>query len=685
MLRRIREFQATPGGAAFPVGQMLCAGLVVATAVYAMESLVVSQGRVDAIFDTFVYNGLLVAASLVCLARGLLVRGERLPWLLLGTALALWTTGDLYYYFFLSGAAEVPIPSLADPFYLAFYPVSYVALALLLRTRMRGFRGRLWLDGVIGSLAVAALGAALVFEKVLSTTDGSALVVATNLAYPLADLLLLSLVVAMFGLTGWRFDATWALVALGFAVFAIADSVYLYETAAGTYVEGGPLDVGWPAALVLIACSAWQPIRKLEGVRDDSWALAVPTVLAGAGLMVLVYDHFVRINTLAVVLSAATIAAVIVRAVLTFRERVALLAASREEALTDALTGLGNRGDSWPISGARSPPSDPTALVVFDLDGFKAYNDSFGHAAGDTLLSRVAGRLGLATADFGTAYRLGGDEFCVLASIEQSGLGSVIDRAAEALTEEGEGFAVSCSYGAVLMPAEASALTDALRMADDRMYLHKQRNRPSGHQQTAEVLLSALDERDSLLAHHLADVADLAEAVSRRLNVPAAAGPDDPPGGRAARRRQARDSRGDPHQARAADSGRVGVRAPPHPHRRADPRLRGGAEAGRRDRPLEPRALGRRRLPGSAAGRGDPAGGADHRSLQRLRGDDVDAPVRVDPVPPGGDPRARPLRGDAVRSTRGGRVCRRAGGSDRGARGLVRRGTGDARPRRAAQ
>ena len=521
MLRRIREFQATPGGAAFPVGRMLCAGLVAATAVYAIESLVAPQGRVDAIFDTFVYNGLLVAASLVCLARGLLVRAERLPWLLLGTALALWTTGDLYYYFFLSGAAEVPIPSLADPFYLAFYPVSYVALALLLRTRMRGFRGRLWLDGVIGSLAVAALGAAVVFEKVLSTTDGSALVVATNLAYPLADLLLLSLVVAMFGLTGWRFDATWALVALGFAVFAIADSVYLYETAAGTYAEGGPLDVGWPAALVLIACSAWQPIRKLEGVRDDSWALAVPTVLAGAGLMVLVYDHFVRINTLAVVLSAATIAAVIVRAVLTFRERVALLAASREEALTDALTGLGNRRRFLADLGRALAASAPTALVVFDLDGFKAYNDSFGHAAGDTLLSRVAGRLGVATADFGTAYRLGGDEFCVLASIEHSGLESVIERAAEALTEEGEGFAVSCSHGAVLMPAEASAVTDALRKADDRMYLHKQRNRPSTHQQPAEVLLSALDERDSLLAHHLADVADLAEAVSRRLNVPA--------------------------------------------------------------------------------------------------------------------------------------------------------------------
>ena len=521
MLRRIRDVQATPDGAAFPLGRMLCAGLLAATAIYAIETLVVTQGRVDTLFDTWVYNGLLVAASLVCLARSLLVRGERLPWLLLGTALALWTTGDLYYYFFLSGTAEVPIPSVADPFYLAFYPVSYVALALLLRKRMRGFRGHLWLDGVIASLAVAALGAAVVFDKVLSTTDGSALVVATNLAYPLADLLLLSLVVAMFGLTGWRFDATWALVGLGFAVFAIADSIYLYETAAGAYVEGGLLDIGWPAALVLIACSAWQPVRRLEGVRDESWAaLTVPTVFAGVGLAVLVYDHFIRINTVAVVLSAATIAAVIVRAVLTFRERVGLLATSREEALTDPLTGLGNRRRFVADLERTLAASEPTALVVFDLDGFKAYNDSFGHAAGDTLLSRVAGRLAVATAAYGTAYRLGGDEFCVLASIEHASSGSVIERAAEALTEEGEGFAVSCSYGAVLMPAEASALTDALRVADDRMYLHKQRNRPSADQQGADVLLSVRDERDSL-AHHLADVADLAEAVSRRLNVPA--------------------------------------------------------------------------------------------------------------------------------------------------------------------
>ena len=502
----------------------MCALLLVGTAVFALEAPLVTHGRLDWFFDNRFYYGLLAAASLTCLARSVFVRAERVPWLLLGIALSLWTAGDFYYYFVLSGRAEVPIPSIADAFYLAFYPVSYVALALLLRTRMRDFRGHLWLDGVIASLAVAALGAAVIFDKVLSTTGGSALVVATNLAYPLADLLLLALVVAIFALTGWRFDATWALVALGFAVFAIADSVYLYETAAGTYVEGGPLDVGWPAALVLIACSAWQPIRRLEGARAESWqAMTLPTIFASIGLTLLVYDHFVRINSVALVLAGATLAAVIVRAVLTFRDRVQLLAASREEALTDALTGLGNRR-RFVMDMERelvfSDPAAPTALVVFDLDGFKAYNDAFGHAAGDTLLNRVAGRLGAAMAGFGTAYRLGGDEFCVLTRATNVGASRVIERAAEALTEEGEGFSVRCSYGSVLVPTEASALTEALGIADDRMYLDKERNRPSAERQSVDVLVSALQERDSLLAHHLADVAALAEAVSRRLDVP---------------------------------------------------------------------------------------------------------------------------------------------------------------------
>ena len=172
----------------------------------------------------------------------------------------------------------------------------------------------------------------------------------------------------------------------------------------------------------------------------------------------------------------------------------------------------------------------------------------------------------------------------------------LIERSAAALTEEGEGFSVSCSFGAVLMPVRGGELTEALRIADDRMYLHKQRNRPGADRQSIDVLISVLEERDSQLAHHLADVADLAEAVGRRLQVPEPQLADDQAGGRAARRRQARDPGGDPGQARPAGRGRVGVRPAPHGDRRANPRLGARARSGREDRALDPRALGRDRL-----------------------------------------------------------------------------------------
>ncbi len=522
-MRLDRQPDAAPAGIALRIGRSLCAVLVAVVAVYAVETLLGTQGSIDRFFDTWVYNGLLLTAGGCCLARALLVRPERLPWLLLSIALLLWTTGDLYYFFFLSASETIPVPSVADPFYLAFYPVSYVALALLLRARMRKFQGNLWLDGLIAALSVAALAAAVLFDEVVSTTGGSSLVVATNLAYPLADLLLLSLLVAMFALTGWRVELTWAFVAAGFAVFAMADTAYLYETAVGSYVEGGLLDVGWPAALALIACAAWQPVTKLEHGRAESWqALTLPTFFALVGLSLLIYDHFNRINVVALALASTTIGMVIVRAVLTFQERVRLFDASREEALSDALTGLGNRRRfAYDLEERLAEGAGALVLVVFDLDGFKAYNDSFGHSAGDALLGRVAGRLAAATEGFGCAYRLGGDEFCVLVSAESVSPGGVIDQSSAALTEEGEGFSVGCSFGAVLLPAEAEDLTEALRIADDRMYLHKQRNRPGADRQSIDVLVSVLEERDSRLAHHVADVADMAEAVARRLQVPA--------------------------------------------------------------------------------------------------------------------------------------------------------------------
>ena len=99
-------------------------------------------------------------------------------------------------------------------------------------------------------------------------------------------------------------------------------------------------------------------------------------------------------------------------------ENGALAAAAGHDARTDALTGLGNRRAltddlAAALGGSGSQPE--LAVALFDLDGFKQYNDTFGHPAGDALLSRLGERLFDLVAGSGRAYRMGGDEFCVLA------------------------------------------------------------------------------------------------------------------------------------------------------------------------------------------------------------------------------------------------------------------------------
>ena len=134
--------------------------------------------------------------------RGLRVREERLAWLVLGAAMLCWSGGFVYWTIFIVRDPSPPYPSPADALWLAYYPAAYVALVLIIRSRIREFQKSLWLDGVIGGLAVASVGAALMFGAVLSSTGGNATQIAINLAYPLGDMLLVAFVVSMFALTG---------------------------------------------------------------------------------------------------------------------------------------------------------------------------------------------------------------------------------------------------------------------------------------------------------------------------------------------------------------------------------------------------------------------------------------------------------------------------------------------------
>ncbi len=189
-------------------------------------------------------------------------------------------------------------------------------------------------------------------------------------------------------------------------------------------------------------------------------------------------------------------------------------------ATTDSLTGLANRRLLMSDLSEAASKDDQTVLIFSDLDGFKNYNDSFGHPAGDSLLSRLAGRLGAAVGKQGRAYRVGGDEFCVLASVRDSEeCGLIVSRVTEAMSEDGQGFSIGCSAGWVLVPMETSDPEEALRLADQRMYVEKQSGRTSAESQTRDVLLSVLCERSQGLGEHIASVSELAERVSRAMGL----------------------------------------------------------------------------------------------------------------------------------------------------------------------
>jgi two-component system cell cycle response regulator len=213
---------------------------------------------------------------------------------------------------------------------------------------------------------------------------------------------------------------------------------------------------------------------------------------------------------------------VLTRTALVFRDYQRILRRSRQEALTDSLSGLRNRRSLMADLEQELPAAthaNPRALVLFDLDGFKEYNDTFGHPAGDGLLTRLGLRLADAVRGHGRAYRLGGDEFRVLLEPGAAGVAPLVAACAGALTERGEGFEVTPSHGSVLSPQEVADAAESLQIADRRMYARKGGRRMSPGRQSRDVLLRMLSEHQPALHAHLRGTAELALAVGRELGM----------------------------------------------------------------------------------------------------------------------------------------------------------------------
>jgi two-component system cell cycle response regulator len=320
-----------------------------------------------------------------------------------------------------------------------------------------------------------------------------------------------------------RLDRTWVVLGIGFGVFAVSDGLYLFQVAEETYATGTLLDIGWLAGAFIVSLAAWQPARSQTAPSDDVPSIVLPVGLSLGSLALLVGDHSASTETLAVALAAAAMLAVIARLAVTHHQSRENLTVSRHQARTDSLTGLGNRLKllrDLELLRADDEHPEPHLLLLFDLDGFKHYNDSYGHPAGDALLRQLGVRLNAAIDGRGLAYRMGGDEFCVLAPWAAGrSPDALIEETRAALCSDGEGFKVGASCGYARIPDEGIEPSDALRVADRRLYAEKNSGRVSALAQSKTVLLRAVGELDADLGAHGVVVSELATEVARELDL----------------------------------------------------------------------------------------------------------------------------------------------------------------------
>jgi two-component system cell cycle response regulator len=458
------------------------------------------------------YTVVSACAAIVVFARVALVRQHRRGWLMFAIGLGLLCTGDFYYTTQIATLANPPFPNFSDVLYLAGYPVLIAGIAVLLRSRLRRPLLSTWMDAGLGVLAVLMLGTGLLLGAATGTI-GTTEQIVVSLAYPLFDLILLSMIAAVIALTGARLDNALIAVMLAVVATSIGDVLFFYQSAMGTWQTGNPIELFWPLGGALFAIAAWSRSRSTRVAPvSGAHALVLPSIFA---LTIIGYGLVANPPLVAEMIGSAALVLLVARMLVGMNENRRLMDRLR----LDPLTGLGNRG-SLSADLARGIAFGRThTLVLADLDGFKLYNDAFGHPAGDAMLRRLSSTLSDAVGAT-HAYRIGGDEFCILLDGDLSATEELRKAIVDALSERGEGFHVGVSVGAIQIPKESADPEEAVQLADQRMYATKDNRRDARESHDAlTVLINAQRERTPALGDHVDGVARLAEDVSQRLGL----------------------------------------------------------------------------------------------------------------------------------------------------------------------
>lgn len=463
-------------------------------------------------------------------------RAGRLAWTLLALAIATnLAANSIYASYDLAG--KQPFPSLADAFYLAFYPLTFVGIVLL-PTASR--RGDLLHWRLVANVATVVLGGAMavthfILVPVLGSLGNDPVASAISLAYPVGDLALLAAIATISSRRPLRRDrAAISLLAMAVVAWFLADLFFAIESADGGYTVGSGSDLLWVLGDVAVIVAARSQLLVPRGTPRDAEAGSPlrlarigPYAMLALGLVTLVMAAVTAGLEILVLsgLAVPLIALVVARQLADERERrrveAALLAeqesaahAAATLARRDALTGLPNRGRltevlTTEIEVARLT-GRPVSLVFVDLNMFKAVNDTFGHLAGDSLLVEVGRRLGISIRSNDIVARLGGDEFAIVLPGTGTENGLEVAGWARQTIERpffvgGNQVAVTAAFGLATYPDHGALNDDQLmHQADTAMY-HAKRHRLGPAAYTA-----ALDDGENGMTL----LAELREAIA---------------------------------------------------------------------------------------------------------------------------------------------------------------------------
>jgi two-component system, cell cycle response regulator len=448
------------------------------------------------------------------------------PWLLLGLAQVVYAAADATFYVRHYLQNDTAYPGPADLLYLSHYPLVVVGLTLLIRRRTPGRDLPSLIDAAVLAVVAAMLSWLFVIEPQASL-NSPLLAEAVSLGYPVADLALLAVALRLVLGTGSRSPSFFLLCGNLFAIFT-ADTIYTLQQLHGTYIAGNFLDAIWLTGNLALGAAALHPASGQIGepARPREHTLGPARIVALCGAALIAPATLLLLNARRELAGVPVVAvACAVLFALTIARLAGVVAVQRRLAITDALTGLHTRRfleANLPLELARARRSGGSpAVLIIDVDHFKAINDRYGHPAGDRALVEIAQRLGSVSRDADLLARHGGEEFAVLVpDAHPNELLRIGERLRQRVAsgpvplDEDRWAPITVSVGAALFPVHGLTPGELMSAADQALYLAKAhgRNRVviAGATSTGGAQLPPSIDRTAMVDYlrHVADQVD---------------------------------------------------------------------------------------------------------------------------------------------------------------------------------